>query len=102
MLEEGTPQSGHGEVDRCEVTRTTTSSDASLSEVISRPSGKGNSGVIGIPCHLLQHVFAGAYRQDPSFSMAHQKPGRAIFSSALTKMRKSPGMSAIGAIIWTI
>jgi hypothetical protein len=46
--------------------------------VISRPSGKGNSGVVGIPCHLLQQVFAGAYQQEPSFSMAHQKLGRAI------------------------
>jgi hypothetical protein len=85
MVEEDTPQSGHREVRRCEVTRTVTSSDPSLIEVISRPCGKGKSGVLGIPCHLLQLVFAGAYQLDQLFSMPHQKPGRAKIMQALTR-----------------
>lgn len=51
--EEGAPQSGQRDVGRCEVTRTSTSSFVSLIEVISRPSGSGNSGVAGIPCYLF-------------------------------------------------
>lgn len=53
MAEEGVAQSGQSEVDRYEVTRTSTSSAVSLIEVISKPSGSGNSGVAGIPCHLF-------------------------------------------------
>ncbi len=49
MAEDGVPQSGHGEIGRCEVTRTSTSPGISLMEVISRPSGKGNKGVVNIP-----------------------------------------------------
>jgi len=40
MLEEDTPQSGHGEVGRYEVTRTITSSEVSLIDVISSPYSK--------------------------------------------------------------
>jgi hypothetical protein len=66
---------------REDVTRAMTSSVSSLSEVISTPSGKGNSGVVGILCI--------AFSQERSksihvFSMVHQKPERAGFSPALT------------------
>jgi hypothetical protein len=56
------------------------SSGVSLSEIISSPSGKGKRGVVDIPCHFLQHFIAGAYQTDQSFSMLHQKPGRAHFT----------------------
>jgi hypothetical protein len=36
------------------VTRTSSSSGVSLIEVIASACGKGNSVVLGIPCHLLQ------------------------------------------------
>jgi len=75
MAEEGVPHKGQHDVCRYEVTRTSSSSDVSLIEVISNPCGKGKSGVVGIPCHLLQQILAGAYQEGPHFSMAHQKPG---------------------------
>jgi hypothetical protein len=55
MAEEAVAQRGQHEVLRAEVTRTMTSSVASLIEVISSPSGNGNSGVVDIPCDLLPH-----------------------------------------------
>jgi hypothetical protein len=60
MADEGIAHCGQGELERCEVTLTSSSSGVSLIEVISSPSGKGNSGVVGIPCHLLQYLFAEA------------------------------------------
>ncbi len=75
MADEGVEQRGQGELERYEITRTSSSSGVSLSEVISSPSGKGKRGVVGIPCHLLQLCIAGAYQTDQSFSMVHQKPG---------------------------
>jgi len=44
MADEGVEHCGQGELERCEVTCTSTSSGVSLTEVISRPSGKGNNG----------------------------------------------------------
>jgi hypothetical protein len=64
MLDEGVEHCGQGELERCEITCTSSSSDVSLIEVISSPSGKGKSGVVGISCYLLQHLFAGAYQTD--------------------------------------
>jgi hypothetical protein len=75
MANEGVEQCGQSELGRCELTRRSNSSDVSLSEVISSPSGKGKSGVVGIPCHLLQHFIAEAYQAFQHFSMVHQKPG---------------------------
>jgi hypothetical protein len=75
MADEGVEQCGQGELERYEITRTSSSSGVSLSEVISSPSGKGKRGVVGIPCHLLQQCIAEAYQTDQSFSMVHQKPG---------------------------
>ena len=75
MADEGVEQCGQSEVGRCELTRRSNSSDVSLSEVISSPSGKGKSGVFGMLCHLLQHIFAEAYQAFQHFSMVHQKPG---------------------------
>jgi len=60
MAEEGIAHCGQGELARYEVTRTSSSSGVSLIEVISSPSGKGNRGVVGIACHLLQNDVAGA------------------------------------------
>jgi hypothetical protein len=57
MADEGVAQCGQGELERCEVTWTSSSSAFSLIEVISSPSGKGNSGVVGIWFHLLQHFW---------------------------------------------
>jgi hypothetical protein len=42
MADEGIEHCGQADVARDEVTRTSTSSGVSLTEVISRPSGKGN------------------------------------------------------------
>src|SRR2546421_8977082 len=55
MANEGVAHCGQGELGRCEVTCTSSSSAVSLSEVSSSPSGKGKSGVVGMLCHLLQH-----------------------------------------------
>jgi len=53
MAVEGVVQRRQSEVGRYEVTRTSTSSVVSLTEVISKPAGSGNSGVAGIPRHLF-------------------------------------------------
>jgi hypothetical protein len=58
MAEDDGPQRGHGEVDRCEGTRTSTSSRISLMDVSSRPSGKGHNGVGGIV--VLEKGFLGS------------------------------------------
>jgi hypothetical protein len=63
MAAEGLAQQGHGDVSRCEVTRTSTSSGVSLIDVISSPCGKGKSGVVGIPCYLLQKFLQEHNRQ---------------------------------------
>jgi hypothetical protein len=55
MADEGLEQRGQGELERYEVTCTSTSSGVSLTEVISRPSGKGNKGDVGI--NLLEKCF---------------------------------------------
>jgi hypothetical protein len=55
MAEKGVEQRGQHDVLRADVTRTMTSSAASLIAVVSRPSGNGNSGVVGILCDLLHH-----------------------------------------------
>jgi hypothetical protein len=47
---------------RDDVTRTRTSSGVSLTEVISRPSGKGNNGDAGI--HFLEKRFLGELEQN--------------------------------------
>jgi hypothetical protein len=60
MAEEGVAHCGQGELERCEVTWMSSSSAVSLIAVISSPSGKGNRGVVGIWCYLLQQLFAGA------------------------------------------
>jgi len=44
MADEGVEHWGQGELERCEITCTKTSSGESLTEVISRSSGKGNKG----------------------------------------------------------
>jgi hypothetical protein len=44
MADEGIEQRRQGELERYEVTCTSTSSGVSLTEVISRPSGNGNTG----------------------------------------------------------
>ena len=60
MADEGVAHCGQGELERCEVTYTSSSSAVSLIKVISSPSGKGKKGVIGIWCYLLQQLFAEA------------------------------------------
>ena len=65
MVDEGVEHCGQGDVTRCEMTHMSSSSDVSLIEIISSPSGKGKSGVVGIPWYLLQERFAEAYLTDP-------------------------------------
>ena len=48
MADEGIEQRGQGELERYDVTCTSTSSGVSLTAVISRPSGKGNKSDEGI------------------------------------------------------
>src|SRR6266436_4519695 len=81
MADEGVEHCGQGDVARCEVTRTSTSSGVSLTEVISRPSGKGNNGDEGINllekrflCWLEQ-IFGRSLRL---LRLLHQKVGRAV------------------------
>ena len=57
MADEGVEHCGQGELERCELTRTRTSSAVWLTEVISRPSGKGNKGDEGI--NFLEKRFLG-------------------------------------------
>jgi len=80
MADEGIEHCGQGELERCEVTHTSSSSGVSLIEVISSPSGKGNSGVVGIACHLLQHRFVEAYQTAQSFSMVRIPSGKMLLS----------------------
>ena len=61
MADEGLEQRGQGELERYEVTCTSTSSGVSLTEVISRPSGKGNNGDESI--NLLEKRFLGWLEQ---------------------------------------
>src|SRR5436305_10467124 len=61
MADEGVEHCGQGELERCEVTRTRTSSAVSLTAVISRPSGKGNKGDEGI--NFLEKRFLGWLEQ---------------------------------------
>jgi len=56
MDAEGVAQQGHFDVGLCEVTRTDTSSAVSLMEVISSPSGRGKSGVVGILATSSQQI----------------------------------------------
>jgi len=44
MADEDIEHCGQSDLERCEVTCTSTPSAVSLTEVISRPSGKGNKG----------------------------------------------------------
>ncbi len=85
MADEGVEHCGQGDVARCEVTRTSTSSGVSLTEVISRPSGKGNNGDEGINllekrflCWLEQ-IFGRSLRL---LRLLHQKVGRANYTLA--------------------
>ena|SRR6266436_8073419 len=85
MADEGVEHCGQGDVARCEVTRTSTSSGVSLTEVISRPSGKGNNGDEGINllekrflCWLEQ-IFGRSLRL---LRLLHQKVGRANYTQA--------------------
>ena len=85
MADEGVEHCGQGDVARCEVTRTSTSSGVSLTEVISRPSGKGNNGDEGINllekrflCWLEQ-IFGRSLRL---LRLLHQKVGRAKYTQA--------------------
>jgi hypothetical protein len=48
MADEGVEHCGQGELERCEITHTSTSSGVWLTAVISRPSGKGNKSDAGI------------------------------------------------------
>src|SRR5579859_335448 len=57
MALEGVEHSGQQEVWRSEVTRTSTSAGVSLTDVISRPSGNGNKGEVGI--YSLEKRFLG-------------------------------------------
>jgi len=75
MADEDIEHCGQGELERCEVTHTSSSSAVSLTEIISNPSGRAKNGVVGIPCFLLHALFAGVYQTHQSFSMVHQKPG---------------------------
>src|SRR5205085_11289975 len=80
MADEGVEHCGQGELERCEVTRTRTSSAVSLTEVISRPSGKGNKGDEGI--NFLEKRFLGWLEQifeeiPQNIRSLHQKVGRA-------------------------
>jgi hypothetical protein len=61
MADEGVAHCGQGELERCEVTHTRTSSAVWLTEVISRPSGKGNKGDEGI--NFLEKRFLGWLEQ---------------------------------------
>ncbi len=61
MADEGVAHCGQGELERCEVTRTSTSSGVWLTEVSSRPSGKGNNGDEGI--NFLEIRFLGWLEQ---------------------------------------
>ena len=61
MADEGIEQYGQGDEARCEVTCTRTSSGVSLTEVISRPLGKGNNGDEGI--NFLEKRFLGWLEQ---------------------------------------
>src|SRR2546421_3221212 len=61
MADEGIEQRGQGELERYDVTCTSTSSGVSLTEVISRPSGKGNNGDKSI--NLLEKRFLGWLEQ---------------------------------------
>jgi len=60
MAEEGITHCGQGKLERYELTAMSSSSAVSLIEVISSPSGRGNGGVFGIACYLLQKAVAGA------------------------------------------
>jgi hypothetical protein len=75
MADEDIEHCGQGELERCEVMHTSSSSAVSLTEIISSPSGKPKNGVVGIPCSLLHSLFAGVYQTNQPFSMAHQKLG---------------------------
>src|SRR5712692_2471501 len=86
MADEGVEHCGQGDVARCEVTRTSTSSGVSLTEVISRPSGKGNKGDEGI--NLLEKRFLCCLEQIFGRSLRilrllHQKVGRANYTRSL-------------------
>jgi len=48
MADEDMAHCGQSELERCEVTDTRTPSAVSLTEVISRPSGKGKNGDVDI------------------------------------------------------
>src|SRR5260370_31249547 len=61
MADEGVGNGGQGELERCEVIRTSTSSGVWLTEVSSRPSGKGNNGDEGI--NFLEIRFLGWLEQ---------------------------------------
>src|SRR5438270_3750411 len=61
MADEGVEHCGQEELERCEVTRTRTSSAVSRTSVISRPSGKGNKGDEGI--NFLEKRFLGWLEQ---------------------------------------
>jgi len=61
MADEGVAHCGQGELERCEVTRTSTSSAVWLTEVSWRPSGKGNNGDEGI--NFLEKRFLGWLEQ---------------------------------------
>jgi hypothetical protein len=53
MACDGVEQQGQEELTRLEFTRTCNSGPVELMEVISKPSGNGSKGVVGIPLHLF-------------------------------------------------
>src|SRR6266487_843936 len=82
MADEGVEQRGQSELERCELTHRSNSSDLSLIEVISSPSGKGNSGVVSILCHLLQHILQEHSRPTNIFQWFTKNQDEPIFYTA--------------------
>jgi hypothetical protein len=87
MADEGVEHCGQGELSRCEVTYTSTSSAVWLTAVISRPSGKGNKGDEGI--NFLEKRFLGwlehIFEVIPETStLASPKSWMSQFTPALT------------------
>ena len=83
MADEGIAHCGQGELERYEVTLTSSSSGVSLIEVNSSPSGKGNSGVVGILCHLLRHFGRSIADRSLFFNIS---PNETLLGNSLSRM----------------
>jgi hypothetical protein len=90
MADEGIEHCGQGDVARYEVTCTNTSSDVSLTAVISRPSGKGNKDDEGI--NFVEKRFLGWLEQIFGIVPQHitsASPKSWLFQLWLSKTRSS-------------